>query len=185
MKTSVLLFAMALIASPTLARVDVTLDAASLNELLAGMAPKSVDVPLAAGRGVTIELHDLKVEGFDPAGGANGVILTSLRIKVPELGLDLPVAPRLSVQMKEGAGGARSCFLKFEQVVLALPLTGSVDVAALLPTLPVMPETAWMVNSARGKVRVQPSLLDAKTGAKNLKLGFDLNVTPMEERAAK
>ncbi|HJQ97980.1 MAG TPA: hypothetical protein VJ826_06665, partial [Candidatus Polarisedimenticolaceae bacterium] len=47
--------------SPAPARVDVTLDAASLNELLAGMAPDQVQVELLAGRAVNIQLHDMKV----------------------------------------------------------------------------------------------------------------------------
>ena len=172
--------------SPTLARVDVTLDAASLNELLAKMAPEKVQVDLMGGRAVTIELHDMKVEGFDPAAGTAGEILTSVRVKIPELGLDVPVSPRLSVQIRQDEGATRSCYLKFEKVQLQLPLTGAVDVAPLLPVLPVMSETAWMVDAARGKVRVKPSLIEARTGAKNLRLGFDLAVTMApDERAAR
>jgi hypothetical protein len=180
-----LVLAAAVSVSPTPARGDVTLDAASLNELLAGMAPERVQVDLLGGRAVSIELHEMKVTGFDPAAGANGEILTSVRVKIPELGLDLPVNPRLSVQLKQDAGAARSCYLKFEKVMLALPLTGSVDVAPLLPVLPVMSEAAWMIDAARGKVRVKPSLIDARTGATNLRLGFDLAVTSApDERAS-
>jgi hypothetical protein len=171
--------------SPVAARVDVTLDAASLNALLAGMAPEQVQVDLVAGRKVTIELHDLKVEGFDPAAGSNGEILTSVRVKIPELNLDVPVSPRLSVQMRQGEGSMRSCYLKFEKVPLQLPLTGAVDVAPLLPTLPVMTEAAWLIDAARGKVRVKPALIDARTAAKHLRLGFDLKVTAAgDERAS-
>ena len=170
---------------PAAARVDVTLDAASLNELLAGMAPDQVQVELLAGRAVNIELHDMKVTGFDPSAGSNGEILTSVRVTIPELGIDTPVSPRLSVQMRQDEGATRSCYLKFEKVMLALPLTGSVDVAPLLPTLPLMSETAWMINAAKGKVRVKPSLIEARTGAKFLKLGFNVAVAPAgEERTA-
>ena len=172
--------------SPVAARVDVTLDAASLTELLAGMAPEKVQVDLVAGRKVTIELHDMKIEGFDPSAGSNGEILTSVRVKIPELGLDVPVTPRLSVQVRQGEGATRSCYLKFEKVMLQMPLTGAVDVAPLLPTLPVMTEAAWMVDGSRGKVRVKPSLIEARTAAKHLKLGFDLDVTAApDERASR
>jgi phosphoglycerate dehydrogenase-like enzyme len=41
-----------------------------------------------------------------------------------------------------------------------------------------MPDAAWVVNSARGKVRVKPSLVDAKTGTKNIRLGFELTIEP-------
>jgi hypothetical protein len=179
--TAVLLVTLALVAPPALARVEVTLDADSLNDMLASMAPDRVQVPLGAGRGVTIQMLGLKVTGFDPTAGPNGGLTTSLRLVVPELGIDVPVAPHLTLEMTDGAGGKKACVLRFDKVVLDLPLTGSIDVAALLPTLPVMPETAWNVNSARGKVRVTPSLIDAKTGAKNIRLGFDLAVTPAAE----
>ena len=165
-------------AAPASARVDVTVDADSLNELIRSMAPDHVDVALAAGRGVTLLLQDLKVTGFDPGAGANGGVTTSLRLKVPELGLDVPVEPRLTLEMSAGANGAKACFLRFQSVVLNLPLTGPVDVASLLPALPVMPDSAWVVHSARGDVRVKPTLVDAKTGAKSIRLGFDLRATP-------
>jgi hypothetical protein len=158
------------------ARVDVTVDADSLNELIRAMAPDHVDVALAAGRGVTLLLQDLKVTGFDPGAGANGGITTSLRLKVPELSLDVPVEPRLTLEVTSGANGAKACVLRFQSVVLNLPLTGPVDVASLLPALPVMPDSAWIVRSARGDVRVKPRLVDAKTGAKSIRLGFDLQV---------
>jgi len=171
--------------SPAAARVDVTLDAVSLNELLSGMAPDQVSVNLMGGRAVNIQLHDMKVTGFDPAAGSNGEILTSVRVTIPELGLDVPVTPRLSVQMRQDEGATRSCYLRFEKVMLALPITGTVDVAPLLPTLPLMSETAWMINAAKGKVRVKPSLIEARTGAKFLKLGFEVAVAPAgEERTA-
>jgi hypothetical protein len=172
------LVAVALTVAPSLARVDVTLDAASLNDMLASMAPDQVQVPLGAGRGVTIRMLDLKVTGFDPTAGPNGGLMTSLRLVVPELGIDVPVAPHLTLDLTSGAGGRKTCVLRFDKVVLDLPLTGPVDVAALLPPLPVMPETAWTVNSARGRVRVTPSLVDAKAGTKNIRLGFDLAVAP-------
>jgi hypothetical protein len=168
----------ALFAAPAIARVDVTLDADSLNDLLASMAPDRVEVALGAGRGVTIQMLDLKVTGFDPAAGPNGGVTTSLRLVVPELGIDVPVAPHLTLDVKDGGNGKKTCFLRFDKVVLNLPLSGPIDVAALLPPLPVMPDTAWTVNSARGKVRVAPSLVDARTGTKNIRLGFDLAVAP-------
>jgi hypothetical protein len=176
------LVSIVLACSPALARVDVTLDAASLNDLLTSMAPDHVQVGLAGGRGVTIQMRDLKVTGFDPAAGPNGGVQTSLRLIVQELGIDVPVTPHLTLDLRDGAGGRKSCFLRFDKVVLNLPLSGPIDVAALLPALPVMPETAWTVNSARGKVRVKPALVDAKTGTKNIRLGFDLTVEQAPDR---
>jgi hypothetical protein len=66
--------------------------------------------------------------------------------------------------------------------VLNLPVAGAVDVAALLPPLALVPESGWVVASARGDVRVRPKLVDAKTGTKNIRLGFELEVTPAGSR---
>ncbi len=166
--------------APVFGRVDVTLDASSLNALLASMAPDHVDVGLAAGRTLTIRMQDLEVTGFDPTAGPNGGLTTSLRLTVPELGIDIPVAPHLTLEVTTGADGRKSSFLRFDKVVLNLPLTGGIDVAPLLPPLSLMTDTAWIVSSARGKVRVKPQLVDAKTGAKNIRLGFELNVAAAE-----
>jgi hypothetical protein len=162
------------------ASVDVTLDAQSLNSLLTALAPASINVPLAAGRSVTLEIHDLHVTSFDPAvgDGSQGHILTALQLKVPELGIDVPVTPRLSLQVRD-TDGKRVCYLRFEKVEVPMPLTGTVNVAPLLPLLPIHSDgTAWNVQGSRGNVRVQPRLLDAKLGTKNLRLTFDLDLAP-------
>jgi hypothetical protein len=168
------------ISVPAYARIDVTLDADSLNGLLTSMAPNHVDVGLAAGRGLTIQMQDLKVTGFDPEAGRHGGVATSLRLIVPELGIDVVVAPHLTLEIADAAAGRKVSLLRFDKVVLNLPLTGEIDVAALLPPLILMPDAGWVVNSARGKVRIRPNLVDAKTGTKNIRLGFTLDVEPAE-----
>jgi hypothetical protein len=168
----------ALVSAPALARIDITLDAESLNGLLKSMAPDHVDVGLTAGKSLTIRMQDLEVTGFDPTAGPNGGLSTSLRLIVPELGIDIGVTPHLTLEITVAAGGKRSSFLRFDKVMLNLPLTGAVDVAALLPPVALMPDTGWVVNSARGRVRVKPNLVDAKTGTKNIRLGFTLDVEP-------
>lgn len=173
-----LLFLLAL-ASPALARVDVTLDTGSLNDMITNMAPERVPVELAAGRSITLVLHDLKVTGFDPAGGGTGqgYVRTSVRLQVPELGLDVPLTPKLSLQFRD-ANGKKVAYLRFEEVQLMLPVTGAINVAPLLPPLPIITDNAWIVNSARGKVRVEPRLVDARLGTSALRLAFDLVVGP-------
>lgn len=162
------------------ASVEVTLDADSLNSLLVALAPSTVSVPVAAGRTVTLEMQNLHVTSFDPGvgDGSQGHILTALTLKVPELGIDVPVTPRLSLQVRD-TDGKRVCYLRFEKVEIPMPLTGTVNVAALLPLLPIHSDrTAWTVQGARGNVKVQPRLLDAKLGTKNLRLTFDLDLAP-------
>ena len=84
----------------------------------------------------------------------------------------------MTLEISGGANGAKACALRFQKVLLNLPLAGPVDVAPLMPLLPIMPDTAWLVRSARGNLRVKPSLVDATTGVKNIRLGFELSVTP-------
>jgi hypothetical protein len=164
------------------ARIDLTLDAESLNGLLSSMAPDHVDIALSAGRSLTIRMSDLKVTGFDPSAGPNGGLTTSLRLIVADLGIDIPVTPHLTLDVNDAGGGRKASYLRFDKVMLNLPLTGPVDVAALLPPLALIPDAGWVVDSARGHVRVRPTLVDAKTGSKNIRLGFELTVTPADSR---
>lgn len=167
------------VARPAAARVDVTLDQGTLNDLIRNLAPAKVAVPLPAGTKVNLHLDDLRVTGFDPAGGSGsrGHILAALNLRVPELGLDVPVTPRLSLQFREG-DGKKVAYLKFEEVNVPLAVTGDLNVAPLLPVLPLVADTVWNVDSARGPVRIEPKLVDAVVGTKNLRLGFDLEVAP-------
>jgi hypothetical protein len=172
----------AVIFAPALARIDVTIDAESLNGLFESMAPESVQVALGAGKSITIRLEDLRVKAFDPTAGPHGGVTASLRLKVPDLGIDVPVEPHLILDIKDASGGRKASYLRFDKVVLNLPLTGSVDVAALLPPLALVPDAGWILNSARGKVRVRPHLVDALTGTKNIRLGFTLQIEPAEAK---
>lgn len=159
------------------ARVEVTLDAATLDDLVSKMAPERIPVSLGGGRSVQLRLSELRITGFEPAAGERGHLLASLRLSVPELGVDAPVAPRLSLQFKE-VDGKKVAYLRFEEVKVPLPLTGPIDVAPLIPPLPITTDTSWKVTAQRGPVRIEPKLVDATMGQKNLKLGFDLAVIP-------
>ena len=179
MKPLALVIAAAVLALAPAARagVDVTLDAATLNDLVSKMAPERIPVSLGGGRSVELRLSELRITGFEPAAGERGHLLATLRLSVPELGVDVPVSPRLSLQFKD-ANGKKVAYLRFEEVKLPLPLTGAVDVAPLLPPLPITTDTTWRVQAQRGPVRIEPKLVDATMGQKNLKLGFSLEVTP-------
>ena len=177
---AILMTLLALVATPAEGRIDVTLDAESLNGLLQSMAPDQVKVGLSAGTAVTIRMEDLKITRFDPTVGQHGGVMTSLRLLVPELGIDMPVEPLLTLDILPTTGGRKASFLRFDKVVVKLPMTGAVDVAALLPPLALMPDAGWIVNSARGKVRVRPNLVDAVTGTKNIRLGFTLELESAE-----
>lgn len=159
------------------AGVDVTLDQATLNDLVSKMAPERIPVALGGGRAVQLRLSGLQITGFEPAAGERGHLVAALRLSVPELGVDVPVTPRLSLQFK-AVEGKKVAYLRFEEVKVPLPLTGPIDVAPLLPPLPITTDTTWKVAAQRGPVRIEPKLVDATMGQKNLRLAFDLLVTP-------
>ena len=84
------------------------MDAATLNRLLAAVAVNRVEVPLGPQRTVTVELHDLRVTGFEPPGasGGKGTILAAVRVVAPELGLQVPLEPRIVVDVANEAGAS-------------------------------------------------------------------------------
>lgn len=181
---AVAVFATALAFPAAHARIDVTLDAESLNALVSGMAQDRVDVRLTAGRSISIFLENFRVTGFDPTAGAEGkgALKTAVTLKIPALGFETPVEPLLAFKCRDREG-RKVCALVFEDFTVSLPVTGSIDLSPLLPTMDILPESAWLVPTARGKVRVKPTLVETKMGQKNLRLGFDLDVTPAEAGA--
>ena len=90
-----LLWVLLLVGLPIQAGVTVGFDAETLNELLPAMTLEEVDVPLAGGRSLRVYVEDLKVLGFAPksADGGSDRILTSVTLRVPALGLTVPVEP--------------------------------------------------------------------------------------------
>ena len=166
---------------PSHARVDISVDAKTLTDLLSTMVPPGASLSLVGDRKVTLQIDDLRITGFDPAAGKNGegLVLSALRLKVPELGLNIPVEPRLSLHLEE-RDGRSVCHLLFEEVVVPLPLSGPVDIAPLLPRIPVPADNVTRFQSARGFFQVRTRLVEARMGSRALQFGFDLEVSPVE-----
>jgi hypothetical protein len=159
------------------AGVEITVDRKTLSDLLAAMVPPSVSVPLGGQAAVTLRIDGLEVTGFDPSAGETGQVRTSLRLEVPELGVRVPVRPRLSLHLSE-KDGRSLCYLAFEHVVVPLPLGGPVDIAHLLPRIPVPADEVHLVQLSRGAFRVRTRLVKARMGSNARQLGFDLDVSP-------
>jgi hypothetical protein len=173
-------FALAVaVATPALARVEVTLDAATLTAFLGTVTPPKVIVSLPSGGEIAIELHDVKVLGFDPAAGKSGKgqLLMALRLAIPALGLEFPVEPRLGLDVEESEG-EKLCVLRFEKLPIPLPMTGSIDLSPLLPVIRVPAESAFLVPLKQGDVHVKSRLVDTRMGAEAVRLGFDLEIAP-------
>ncbi len=165
-------------AAPALARVEITLDAATITEFLSSVTPPKVILDLPSGGELALELRDVKVLGFDPSAGKKGQILASLRLGVPALGLDLPVEPRLSLDVEE-VNGEKLCVLRFDKVTIPLPMTGSVDLSSLLPVYRLPAESTFLLNLKSGDVNVKSRLIETKMGAEAIRLGFNLEITPV------
>ncbi|MDX1387772.1 MAG: hypothetical protein R3344_01180 [Acidobacteriota bacterium] len=174
--------AVLLVAPGSAARVDISLDAETLSEILGTLVPQQAEVPLLGESTMTVELDDFRVTGFDPSAGdeRQGYVLTSLRMRVPALGIDAPVEPRLSLTLGE-EDGVEVCFLTFEEVEVPVPAMGDVDIARFLPRVPMPVDSAFGIEVDRGDFVVRTKLIDVQMGVRLLRFAFDLDVTPAED----
>ena len=163
------------------AGVEISVDAETLTDLLSAMVPSGVSLPLVGDQRVTLQIEEVRVTGFEPTAGKNGrgLIVSALRLRVPELGLSVPVEPRLSLYLEE-KDGRSTCHLIFEKVVVPFPLTGPVNIAPLLPRIPVPADNLTMVQSARGLFQVRTRLVETTMGNRALRFRFDLDVSPAQ-----
>jgi hypothetical protein len=167
--------AIATLTPMTLAGGSVSLDAATLNELLPALTPGELEVELAGGQTVTVLLENLEITGFDPAAGdeSSGQILTRLRVKIPDLGLAVPVEPRLSLGVLE-TGGETLLELRFERADLSLPLIGAVDIGKLIPPMRFPAESVFLLEGVSGDVPMRSRVTAVKMGQKVLRFDFEL-----------
>jgi hypothetical protein len=163
------------------ARADVAIevDRETMNRILAEISLDQVAVPISPQRTITARLEDLEVTGFDPAAGegGQGYILTSMMLRVPELGINLRVEPRISLNVV-GEEGDALLELRFEQVPLKVPFAGSINLAPFIPPLRYPTESVWLLAGARGDVPITSRLSDIRMGRQALRFVFEVDVQP-------
>ena len=161
------------------AEVAFEVDKETLNRILAEVALDRVAVPISPQRTVTVRLEDLLVTGLDPAAGENGqgYILTSMKLRAPDLGLSLRVEPRISLNVVDEEGEAM-LELRFEEVPLKVPFAGSINLAPLIPPLRYPTESVWLLAGARGDVPITSRLSAIRMGRQALRFIFDVEVAP-------
>ena len=159
--------------APLAAGVTIGFDVETLNEVLPALSASEITVPLSEKRSIGIRLVDMQVTGLDPTAGGTGHILTAMRVQVPSFGINLPVEPHLSLHVAEGPNGS-VLEMRFEQVSIALPLAGSIDVAPFLPPLRFPAENLWLVAGVEGNVRVKSRLSTIDMGLKIVRFELDL-----------
>lgn len=169
----------ALISASVQAGVSVTLDRATLNTLLSEVSASRVEVPLTGTRSLTVLLEELKVVGLRPAGaGSAGPpedrIETSLYLRVPSLGLRVPVRPQLSTHVAE-VDGVSLLELRFHEVELDLPFT-SIDIASLLAPIRFPAESVFLLAGAEGDVPILSRLTRVRMEQDALHLELSVEV---------
>lgn len=174
------LLAVALATCPVGAGMAVEFDTQTLNEVLPALSARRIEVPLSESSSIDVVLENMQVTGLEPGTGENGAggrILTSMRVRVPQLGLDLPVRSRLSLHVTRAESGDR-LELRFEEVQIELPLAGSIDIAAFLEPLQFPAEHIWHVAGAEGDIQVRGKLSRIDMSAEVLRFEFDLVAGP-------
>ncbi len=160
-------------------RVEVSLDAAAVSDLLAAAVPPSLGVALPGGLSATLRFEEVRVVGFEPGAGRDGggLVHTWARVSIPELGWSATVEPRIAVSA-EKSGEGRRCRLRFEQLEVPLPLVGTRDIGPWLPPLGFPAEQVSSFHTARGDYEIETQLADIALGTRALRLGFEVRIRP-------
>ena len=173
----VLILLTALWTAPADAGVTVDIDGPTLNKILAAISVQQVEVPISAQSMISVELHDLKVLGFDPApeGGGPGAILTAVRVVAPELGLTVPLEPRIAVDVVR-EGEASLLEFRFEDLGLKIPLVGQINLAKMVPPMRYPADNVFMLAGAQGDVPVTSRLTSIKMERDSIRFELDIEV---------
>ena len=158
--------------------LTVDIDAQTLNQILAAISVTEVEVPISAENSVTVELHDLEVKGFDPSpdGGRPGAILTAVRVVAPELGLLVPLEPRIAVDVVR-AGEVSNLEFRFEDLGLKIPFVGQINLASLVPPMRYPADNVFLLDGAQGDVPVTSRLRAVKMGRDSIRFELDVEVS--------
>jgi len=157
--------------------VHVSIEKSTLDELLSAAAVYEVGIELSEANTLTVIVDQARVLGLQPdTPDRAGRILTSVRLRVPQLGLTLRTEPRLSVGVIEQDG--RSLLeLRFEAVPLNLGV-GSLDLARFLAPLRYPADEVFLMGGAQGDVEVRSRVRQVVLESDRLRLELSLDVLP-------
>jgi len=160
---------------PARATVTVAIDQATLNDLLAALSRQELNFPVTDTHTVKVLLDDLRVLAIEPDAGENGQIRTSVRIRVPDFGLDVRVEPRVSFHVAQ-QGQTSFLELRFDEVPLQLPMTGAVNLASLVPPTRFPANSAWLIGGAEGDVEVRSRLVNIDMEPERIRFTLEIVV---------
>jgi hypothetical protein len=161
--------------TPVLAGTGLTFDVETLNRILPALSASQVEVAITAQRSLVVELHEMEVVALEPGvDGAGGRIATRLRVKVPALGLDVRLEPKLLLEIVERQG-LGELHLRFDEVPLKVPLAGKIDLAPMLPPMRFPAVNLWTVEGAEGNVAVRSRVTHIEMDSREVHFEIELD----------
>jgi len=161
--------------TPVLAGTRLTFDLETLNRVLPALSASQVEVAITSQRSRVVELHEMEVVALEPGvDGAAGRIATRLRVKVPALGLDVPLEPKLLLEIVE-RNGLGELQLRFDQVAIKIPLVGKIDLAPMLPPMLFPADNLWAIEGAEGNVTLRSRVTRIGMDRSELQFEFEID----------
>ena len=160
-----------------MADVSVDIDRETLNRVLTAVAATQVEIPLTETNSVAVELRDLRVTALEPDAGRRdrGHIRTTVRVVAPELGLDVPLAPRIALGVIE-ENGRHLIELSFEELLLQIPLVGAIDLAGWMRPMRYPADNIWLLAGVDGNVEVASRLVGIEMHPEGVRFQFTIHV---------
>ena len=172
--TCLLLIAFAV---PATAGLNVTIDRESLDLILGEITTQRSQVPLPNGTSVDVVLQDLRIERFIPGNSSSeqpGGLEVTVTVQAPDLGVTLPLRPRLAFDVVE-VDGRRQFRLSFENVELNLGIT-RVDLSRAMRPMLYSADQLVQLDGAGGAVPLRYRLREVEVAADALHFEIDLLV---------
>lgn len=159
--------------------VRVDIDRETLDGIVASVATTDVDVPIAGGTTLRVQLRDVRVTGLEPGTPERpgDGIRTALRVMAPDIGLDAAITPRLSLGLVD-ASGVPMLELRFDELSLAVPLLGRVDLARLAAPLRYPAQSVLTLPGGTREVDLVSRLSKVGMTRDALRLEFDVRAKP-------
>jgi hypothetical protein len=169
----------ALAAGGASAGVRIDIDRETLSGIVASLAATTVDVPIAGGTTLRVELRDVRVTGLEPGTPERpgDGIRTSVRVLAPDIGLDASITPRLALGLAD-VSGVPMLELRFAELPLTVPLVGRVDLARVVAPLRYPAQNVLTLPGGAREVDLTSRLSRIGMTADALRLEFDVRPTP-------
>lgn len=160
------------LALPARGDVLVTVEARTLDHVLEQITAQSTQVSLGEMQ-LRIVAEEISIARLVPErDDREGYVELRLRLHAPDLGMRVPLEPKLYFEVVE-SGGATELELTFRDVKIALP-TGPIDVSSLMPTLRYPAASLFQLEGADGPVELVTTLSDVFVAPEGLRMVLEV-----------